>query len=666
MGIFGSVNKICDNLNDMYRKMNNKYIEKFMNEYLDRKLAIDLANVCIEKKYTPEELVPYVQRLMFEGLDKISSYRHILNYLKEGNSLSYVKEFVNDSPSCYPSNAIQYAPNQPVQIGLGPNGETLSRVMDPNVAGVSFKQAQDLNYKKRKDDQDRRHKRLSNEEEERHFAAMLEIKRNAHSISIQQSSIGSQIPQVETGSITEKLAPVDYAKKFVAEKHIVREKKRRDTDDVVLYMWDEEEHLYSKISQKKLMATLKSFWPENLVDSNAAIERLANTIRYKLAPVLDNSELHIADGNQTFFTNGYFDIKNGKFYPCDTSEWFHNFCIPYEYNEDAPEPVAFAQILQQLFDDDEKKINLAYQIIGALVSEVRSLKEIYVFQGVTNSGKTTLASIILKLLDKHERKKLNSVTEITDDALKKLSKSVRVVCIKDSGQEALRVNSVSYLKSYASGDFDEDEIYFKILFQTNNAIYSDKSGNIEKALHDRFLVLPFAKDMKTALGDTQVDPIQDFLDNHFEHEKCGIVKKALRALHEVMANRKRFVHRFPLNACVGGTVRGLPAEDKSVANAFSPVNDKNDILRNFIEDRFEVIDLAVFQAHPKEGISAQHLVTLVSEKFPNIFGNANSNSLGKILRQIHVSGKVIETSDFENKRYYNLRPKFDADRQTDR
>lgn len=656
MRMFGSVNELCDHLNDIYRKMGNKYIEKFMSEDLDRRLAIDLANACLEKKHTPEELVPYIQRLMVEGLDKISAYRSILYYLKEGNSLSYLKQFVNNAPSCYPSNAIQYAPNQPVQIGLGPNGETLSRVMDPNVAGVSFKQAQDLNYKKRKDDQDRRHKRLSNEEEERHFAAMLEIKRNAHSISIQQSSIGSQIPQVETGSITEKLAPVDYAKKFVAEKHIVREKKRRDTDDVVLYMWDEEEHLYSKISQKKLMATLKSFWPENLVDSNAAIERLANTIRYKLAPVLDNSELQIADGNQTFFPNGYFDIKSGNFCPCDTSAWFHNFCIPYDYDENASNPDNFDQILSQLFDDDETKIKLAYQIIGALISEVRSLKEIYVFQGVTNSGKTTLASIILKLLDKHERKKLNSVTEITDDALKKLSKSVRGVCIKDSGQEALKVNSVSYLKSYASGDFEEDEIYFTMLLQTNNPIYSDKSGNIEKALHDRFLVLPFAKDMKTALGDTQVDPIQDFLDNHFEHEKCGIVKKALRALHEVMANRKRFVHRFPLNECIGGTINVSRPERENTSKELSTGIAKKNELHKLIETCFDVVDFANFQANPKECVKAQDLLEIVKKKLP-VFGQASVNSLGKNLNGMRVADKTIEKVESDGKTYYNLRQK---------
>lgn len=156
---------------------------------------------------------------------------------------------------------------------------------------------------------------------------------------------------------------------------------------------------------------------ENDIPNDSKIEQFIKQIRYKLSLDLNKSGLNIADGNQTFFPNGYFDIKSGNFCPCNTVEWFHNFCIPYDYDENASNPDSFDQILSQLFDGDETKIKLAYQIIGALISEVRSLKEIYVFQGVTNSGKTTLASIINKLLDKHERKKLNSMTEITDDAL---------------------------------------------------------------------------------------------------------------------------------------------------------------------------------------------------------------------------------------------------------
>ena len=565
----------------------NRCFNDFGRKNLPLKLTYYLSEYCIDNDIMPNEIFDHAERLIEKGYIEDEAFVMIKDYCERGDSLSSLDQIRNDliNPNCL-------ALNQPVQIGKGSNGETLSRVMNPAVAGISFQQAQAENYEQMKDyrelsrrqqeiDQDLDKQRRRNEEEERHITKMIEIKRNEHTVQISTNSFVSQTAPEGTGFNTGNLTHLDYAKMFVAEKHVVREKKRRDSDTVVLYMWDAEEHLYSKISQKQLTATLKSFWPENLVESNAAIERLADTIRYKLAPELDKSKLHIADGNQTFFPNGYFDIKSGQFFPCDTSAWFHNFCFTYDYDENAPTPDSFDQILGQIFDYDETKIKLAYQIIGALISEVRFLKEIYVFQGVTNSGKTTLASIILKLLHKSERKKLNNVKEITDDTIKNFSKSVKVLCIKDSGQEALKVNSVSYLKSYASGDFDEDEIYFTMLLQTNNPIYSDKWGKIEKALHDRFLVLPFAKDMKTEYDDDdQVDQIQDFLDNHFENERYGIVKKALCALHEVVVHGKRFVHRFPLNGCVGETVNDLPTESENRSNEVSSVIDKKNILKN--------------------------------------------------------------------------------------
>ena len=651
---------------EMDNILGNSYFQKFLKYGLKEPFAVELAQACLDTSNNPEDIFCLVAKLKDNGYNESKAFSMILGWLKSERPLSDLEQ-MNVVPA--PPNAValmQSAPNQTIQMGRSPDGEFISRVMDPAVAGISFKQAQSENYAQIKDarelskrqkeiDQDLYKQKKQNEEEERHTEAMLKIKVNANTGQLQQPFDGNQVSQVGIGSSTTNLTPIDYVEKFVAEKHVVREKKIRDADDVVLYIWDDEEHIYRKINQQRLSFELQTFWPEKDIPNDSKIDQFIKLIRYRLSPFIDESGLKIADGNQTFFPNGYFDIKLGVFCHCDTSEWLHNFCIPYEYDEDAPDPVSFDQILQQLFDGDETKINLAYQIIGALVSEVRSLKEIYVFQGVTNSGKTTLASIILKLFDKHERKKLNSVKDITDDALKTLSKSVRVVCIKDSGQEALRVNSVSYLKSYASGDFDEDEIYFTILLQTNNAIYSDKSGNIEKALHDRFLILPFAKNMRTTLDDSKDDPISDFIDNHFEDEKHGIVKKALFALHEVIADRKRFVHRFPLNGCVGTKVNVSSSEEEDTSTEGS--DEKSIILQTFIETNFDVIDSAIFQDTPTEGISARRLVTIVSKELPDHFRFATSNSLGKVLKKIKIADKSVEIRDSGNNRYYNLKQK---------
>ncbi len=59
-------------------------------------------------------------------------------------------------------------------------------------------------------------------------------------------------------------------------------------------------------------------------------------------------------------------------------------------------------------------------------------------------------SIILKLWHKKEYKKINSINELSKNEFKSLEKSVKLICVKDSGQEALRVNNAGTLKAYSS------------------------------------------------------------------------------------------------------------------------------------------------------------------------------------------------------------------------
>ena len=240
--------------------------------------------------------------------------------------------------------------------------------------------------------------------------------------------------------------------------------------------------------------------------------------------------------------------------------------------------------------------------------------------------------------------------------MKRLAKSVKVVCIRDSGQEALRVNSVSYLKSYTAGDIDEDDVYFTMLLQTNNPIYSDKAGNVEKALQNRLLVVPFKHDFSSSKKDNSWDEEQDdvaevYKNNYFDREKQGIVRKALEALHGVMKNGRRFIHRYPLNDCVGKGV--APSDAPLLLN--DPAKDKGQLLKEFIENHYEFVDDEIFQVDPRSGTDAPTLFKMVSMMLPNIF--ASSSSLGKALKEITVFGNQIVTKDFSDTRYYNVRLK---------
>ena len=568
-------------------------------------------------------------------------------------------------------NANLPAPTQmpdSIQMTILPNGKMISRVMNPADAGISYEQAQSENYGELKDKRELSRKEKENKlaveqaralyiEEEEHKRALKEINDQSGTVNLDTG----QILPAGTSAVNDRKTLLNLLYKFTVDKHIVLENKRRDTDDVVVYMWNEDEFIYFKISLQRLRTEIKEFfykngWTESFPATDNKVAEYADMIKTIVAPTLDKSGLKIADGNQTFFHNGYYDIRKGEFIACDTKGIFHTFCIPYDFDENAPEPEKFEEILNQTFADDKNKIPLLYQVIGALISDVRSLKYIYVFQGGSHCGKTTVASIILRLLDKKEVKKLNTVNEITGDNLKRLAKSVKVVCIKDSGQEALRVNSVSYLKSYTAGDIDEDDVYFTMLLQTNNPIYSDKAGNVEKALQNRLLVVPFEHDFSSGKNYNSLDEEEDdvaevYKNNYFNREKQGIVRKALEALHGVMRNGRRFIHRYPLNECVGKAV----APSNALVPLNEPAKDKGQLLKELIENHYEFVDDKIFQADPRCGTDAPTFFKMVSMTLPNIF--ANVNSLGKALKDITVFGKTIETKDFSDIRYYNVRLK---------
>ena len=566
-----------------------------------------------------------------------------------------------------------------MQMRILPDGTRISRVMNPAEAGVSFEQAQSENYEQLKDkrelsrqkeeiDQNLDKKKRENELEVQQKRALYiedeEHEKRAKENNDQSGTVdfnAGQILPAGTSAVNDRKTLLNLLYKFTVDKHIVLENKRRDTDDVVVYMWNEDEFIYFKISLQRLRTEIKEFfykngWTESFPATDNKVAEYADMIKTIVAPTLDKSGLKIADGNQTFFPNGYYDIRKGEFIACNTKGIFHTFCIPYDFDENAPEPEKFEEILNQTFADDKNKIPLLYQVIGALISDVRSLKYIYVFQGGSHCGKTTVAAIILRLLDKKEVKKLNTVNEITGDNLKRLAKSFKVVCIRDSGQEALRVNSVSYLKSYTAGDIDEDDVYFTMLLQTNNPIYSDKAGNVEKALQNRLLVVPFEHDFSSGKNDNSLDEEQDdvaevYKNNYFDREKQGIVRKALEALHGVMKNGRRFIHRYPLNECVGKAV----APSNALLPLNEPAKDKGQLLKDFIENHYEFVDDKIFQADPRSGTDAPTFFKMVSMMFPGTF--ANSNSLGKALKDIAVFGKTIETRDFSDIRYYNVRLK---------
>lgn len=272
-------------------------------------------------------------------------------------------------------NANLPAPTQntnSMQMTILPNGKMISRVMNPADAGISYEQAQSENYGELKDKRELSRKEKENKlaveqaralyiEEEEHKRALKEINDQSGTVNL---DTGQFIP-AGTSAGNDRQTLLNLLYKFTVDKQIVLENKRRDTDDVVVYMWNEDEFIYFKISLQRLRTEIKEFfykngWTESFPATDNKVSEYADMIKTIVAPTLDKSGLKIADGNQTFFPNGYYDIRKGEFIACNTKGIFHTFCIPYDFDENAPDPEKFEEILNQTFDEDENKIQLMY------------------------------------------------------------------------------------------------------------------------------------------------------------------------------------------------------------------------------------------------------------------------------------------------------------------
>ena len=154
-----------------------------------------------------------------------------------------------------------------MQMMILPNGTKISRVMNQADAGISFEDAQSENYARLKDnrelsrrkeefEQDLDKKKRENELEVEHQRALKEINNQSGTVNLNTG----QILPAGTSMVSDRKALSNQLFQFAMDKHIVRENKRRDTDDVVVYMWNEEEHIYFKISSSRLKLEIKEFF----------------------------------------------------------------------------------------------------------------------------------------------------------------------------------------------------------------------------------------------------------------------------------------------------------------------------------------------------------------------------------------------------------------------
>ena len=494
-------------------------------------------------------------------------------------------------------------------------------------AGISFKQAQGLNVK-RQSNLLELEKKMSEHQLELGFMEQKYLLNQKYRGMNVGFSDGGYVEGENFGAMPLNIPSL--LEGFRNKYHIVKERLNGSLE--WRYLIREVDGLrHIPCDEKELNEFFLDFIEEtagNLELNKAESKSLFEKLKRRHIPKVDKSDLELIPDSSLVFKNGILDICTNSFLPSVPAQRFNRFAMELDYPKEHKEPAAFDAFLDDIFENAEWK-NLCYQIIGALLSPVATLKRIYVFQGVSNAGKTRLSNIIMRMMDETDVTEFNTLSDITTSDKDTQLHHTRLVNIKEASKKKIAAKQISCLKGYADGGSSAAK--FKILVATNYMLTTGDDGELESALRNRFIVLPFANAM------TNEDPrVASFEDCYFEQEKPYIVRKALEAFSEVLRNDGRFCCEPEINKYIADVDDGITGgESASKQDAMSTV-----------EKYFDVGDTLNLQ------LSGQEILERLKEADPANFREMSPASLSRMLND-GLKGKLM-SKRIKNVTRYNL------------
>ena len=293
--------------------------------------------------------------------------------LLKSNRMREFYDFANRL--CYPGldSAILYLNtifHQPTTLNeLSANDSRLNQILSyTGTAGMSFDQQQDINKKAAESFID-----IYKEEQQTLNKANIGLaeKRSTNDEEMRVAR--------EKAEIVTQIDFFNLEKDFIVEFHLVRVEHDGDPE---VYRWDESAYKYVAFSTLNALEGYATSYVYKKCGpradfSDTDVNKMVRRLRYETAPILGKPGApKVSNEMQVFFPNGYYDLRAKCFCPMDTTRYFHLFCMPFPYQEQAGEPSIFESICLRIFDGDDQKLKLAYQIIGAIISHV-NLKHVF-------------------------------------------------------------------------------------------------------------------------------------------------------------------------------------------------------------------------------------------------------------------------------------------------
>ena len=518
-------------------------------------------------------------------------------------------------------------PAAPMHIMPSPGVMDVYTMMDMAAAGVSFTQAQSFNSQ-------RQSNMLALEKKVLEHQADLAFKEQKYLLEQKYNGVKcASIPMGIDNFGTTPLKVSNLIESFREKYQIVKERVNGSLDWHYLIR-DVDSLRHTPCDEKDLYELFLDFLEEtssNYELNQAEVKRLFEKLKRRHVPKLSNADnLEMMPDTSLVFKNGVLDIISNNFSPSLPVSRFNRFAMDFDYPQDNQEPVVFNAILDDIFQDNEDWKKLCYQIIGALLSPAATLKRIYVFQGVSNAGKTRLSNIIMRMMDETDITEFNTLSDITTSDKDTQLHHTRLVNIKEASNKKISAKQISYLKGYADGGSSAAK--FKILVGTNYKLTTGDDGELESALRNRFIVLPFPNAM------TSEDPrVASFEDCYFEHEMPYIVRKALEEFSEVIRKDGVFCTEPEINKYIADdTLNGITGGASNLKNATMAT----------VEKIFTVGDSLNMELSPQDILEKLQAVA------PDNFMKMSASSLSRILKE--QLGNRFMSERINNVTRYNL------------
>lgn len=306
------------------------------------------------------------------------------------------------------------------------------------------------------------------------------------------------------------------------------------------------ENEYKKIFFKLICEPSNSWW--NLSMEKAYLPYFKNQLTYFKNNGTEEGFLQFNNGMLDFHQ---FPPKFKKASP----KYFCHFRLPYDYDKNAKCP-QFITFLNDIFEEDQERIKLVQEIMGASLYYCKCMQKLVVFLGDGSNGKSVLASVIKNMLG------VNNVSSIALDQL-----SGNRFAKQNLDKKLLNISSEinpeklypsSDLKALTGGDSVEvekkfqnsytTEIHAKYILLANEMIHTaDRSDGFYR----RLIIIPFNQKYEPLVpGEEKVEgkKYQDiFLEDDLKTELPGIFNFAFNGLRRLIGNDYNFTES---KACV--------------------------------------------------------------------------------------------------------------------